>query len=238
MATAIPAIAGLGGSIIGGISGKKAAKKEDKRYQEQMAMMKPLIEAQTKGSQFALDQSKPYLQGAAQGVNDLQNFWSPLMKGDRSAIDQFLSPERRAINQGFQSTQQNLSRMAPRGGGRISALAGADVARQGQMSDLIFGGRQKAAGANFDLAQLLGSLGTSTLSAGLSGGQQGMNLLNMQNNRSMQTNTQAADALGGIGNSLGGFLATIFGNKGSKGSGGSFNFKPMGQGDTGAGNPF
>lgn len=210
MAAAIPAALGLGGSVVGGISGKKAAKKEDKRYQEQMAMMKPLLDAQTKGSQFALDQSKPYLQGAAKGAADLQNFWSPLMKGDRSAIDQFLAPERRAINQGYKATQQNLAQMAPRGGGRISSLANADTARQGQMNDLIFGGRQKAAGANFDIAQLLGGLGTSTLSAGLSGGQQGFNLLNQQGNRAFAAGNQASEALGGIGTSLGSFLAEIF----------------------------
>lgn len=210
MAAAIPAALGLGGSVVGGISGKKAAKKEEKRYQEQMAMMKPLLEAQMAGSKFALDQSKPYLAGAAQGATDLQNFWNPLMKGDRSAIDSFLAPERRAINQGYKATQQNLAQFAPRGGGRVSGLAAADTARQGQLNDLVFGARQKAAGANFDIAQLLGNLGTNTLSAGLSGGQQGFNLLNQQGNRAFAAGNQASDALGGIGTSLGGFLAEIF----------------------------
>lgn len=239
MASAIPGIVGLGSSVVGGISGKRAAKREEKRYQEQLAMIKPLIEAQTKGSQFALEQSKPYLAGAAQGAKDVQGFWTPLMKGDRSAIDQFLAPERRAINQGYKATQQTLARSAPRGGGRISALSNADTARQGQMNDLIFGTRQKAAGANLDVAQLLGSLGTSTLSAGLSGGQQGLNLLGQLNNRAMNSSSQATNMLGGIGNSLGGFLAEVFKNRGSSGGGGrSFMGPIIGQGDTGAGNQF
>lgn len=217
MPTAIPAAIGLGGSIFGGISGKKAAKKQQQMAEQQMAMIKPLLEAQIAGSKFALDQSKPFLEGARQGVTDLQNFWKPLMSGDRSAIDAFLAPERRAINQGYKATERNLAQFGPRGGGRISALANADIARQGQMNDLVFGGRQKAAGANFDLSQLLSSLGTSTLSAGLAGGSQAYNLLQGQQNRAYDASGRAAQQLGGIGASLGGFLADIFKNKGGGG---------------------
>jgi len=227
MAAAVPAALGLGGSIFGGITGKNAAKKQEKLAREQMAMIKPLLDAQISGSKFALDQSRPFLEGARQGVTDLQNFWQPLMRGDRAAIDAFLAPERRSINQGYKAVERNLAQFGPRGGGRISSLANADVARQGQLNDLVFGGRQKAAGANFDLSQLLGSLGTSTLSSGLAGGSQAYNLLGQQQNRAYDASNRASDALGGIGTSLGGFLADLFRGGSSGGGGGNPGGVPL-----------
>lgn len=218
MPAAIPAAVGLGGSIIGGISGKGAAKKQQKLAEQQMAMMKPLLDAQIAGSQYALTQSKPFLEGAGQAATDLQNFWKPLVSGNRSAIDQFLAPERRAINQGYKSVSKNLATFGPRGGGRVSSLANADIARQGALSDLVFGARKTGANQLESLAQLLGSLGTSTLSAGLSGGQQGFNLLNAQQNRAYDAANRAGGGAASMGQALGNFLGSLdlFKQKGDK----------------------
>lgn len=218
MPAAIPAAVGLGGSIIGGISGKGAAKKQQKLAEQQMAMMKPLLDAQIAGSQYALTQSKPFLEGAGQAATDLQNFWKPLVSGNRSAIDQFLAPERRAINQGYKSVSKNLATFGPRGGGRVSSLANADIARQGALSDLVFGARKTGANQLESLAQLLGSLGTSTLSAGLSGGQQGFNLLNAQQNRAYDAANRAGGGAASMGQALGSFLGSLdlFKQKGDK----------------------
>lgn len=218
MPSAIPAAVGLGGSIIGGISGKGAAKKQQKLAEQQMAMMKPLLDAQIAGSQYALTQSKPFLEGAGQAATDLQNFWKPLVSGNRSAIDQFLAPERRAINQGYKSVSKNLATFGPRGGGRVSSLANADIARQGALSDLVFGARKTGANQLESLAQLLGSLGTSTLSAGLSGGQQGFNLLDAQQNRAYDAANRAGRGAALMGQALGSFLGSLdrFKPKGDK----------------------
>jgi hypothetical protein len=212
MAAAIPAVAGLGGSLFSGLSGKGAAKRQQKLAEQQMAMLKPLIEAQIAGSQYALGQSKGFLGGAQQALTDLGGFWRPLAFGDRSAIDQFLAPERRSINQGYQAAQENLARFAPRGGGRVSSLARADIGRQGQLSDLVFGSRREGASQMGNLAQLLGSLGTSTLSAGLQGGQSAFNLLGDQQNRAFQANQLAGQGMAGVGQSLGRFLDALFNN--------------------------
>lgn len=213
MPQAIPAAIGLGGSIFSGISGKSAAKKQEKLAREQMAMIQPLIQAQVEGSKFALDQSKPFLKGAGQAAQDLQGFWRPLAFGDRSAIDQFLSPERRAINQGYQNQANYLARFAPPGS-RVSALARANNQRQGQLSELVFGARKEGANQLGNLAQLLGSLGTSTLSSGLGGGGNAMQLLAGQQNRAFQTSRDAASSLGGLGKSLGSFVSSLFDDMG------------------------
>lgn len=232
-AAAIPALASLGGSIFGGISGKKAAKEQKKQMEKYMAMLQPIIAAQTQALQQSqaqgmdfLNFSKPYLQQGAGTIQDMLGFWKPLVSGDRAAIDQFFAPERRAINQGFQSQMQNLTTFAPRGGGRVSAMMGADRQRQGQLSDLVFGGRREAAGQTANLGQILAQLGLGGSQSGLSAlsgaGQGANNMYGFTGNMMDMTNRSAANAAGNwnaIGQNLGGFLTEIFSGKKSGGGG-------------------
>lgn len=222
MAAAIPAAIGLGSSVIGGIQGKGAAKKQAKLQEQQYALLKPLLEAQSAGGKYAIDQSKPMIAGATQGLEDLKNFWQPLVSGDRSAIDMFLSPERRAINQGYRSMANNLATFGPRGGGRVSALAQADENRQGKLSDLVFAGRREGANQLGDLNKTLGSMGTNILGQGLGAGQQLSGLYNNQSNRSMAQNQITGNDMAGLGETLGKFLGNfkIFGGTGFGKSGG------------------
>jgi len=203
-----PAAIGLGSSLLSSIFGGKAAKKQQKQADQLYAIIKPLLDSQIAGSKFALDQSKPFLEGASEGIKDLQEFWKPLAGGDLLAIDKFLAPERRAINQGYESTLDTLSR-APRGGGRNAALSQANTSRQAQLNDLIFGSRKQAAGQLEALAALLGQLGTSTLSSGLGGGQQALSLYNNQANRAYDASGRSASQLGGVGQALGQLLGSL-----------------------------
>ncbi len=98
MPSIVPAAIGLGGSIFSGISGKRAAKKQAQQAAEQYAMLKPLLEAQVKGGQQAIQtgnqqigQGAGYLSGAQTGLQDLKKVWQPLVSGDRSALDAFLA---------------------------------------------------------------------------------------------------------------------------------------------------
>lgn len=246
MPTLIAPAIGLASSAIGGIKGKGAAKKqeqtnqanlaEQKRQYEQMwGKLSPIVDQQaTAGANFT--------KGAQQGIGDLQKFWTPLVKGDRSAIDQFLAPERGAINEGWQATNQTLSRMAPRGGGRVSALAGAQVKRQGALNDLVFGARREGANKLQGLAELMGGLGAQN-SGQASGALSGMagGAANRQSNASMNLAGmygERTQGMGQLGSSLGGFLTDLFKGGSGKSSGGGFNFGIKGQGDTGAGNQF
>lgn len=228
MSTAvIPAAVGLGGSIFSGISGKGAARRQERLAREFLDLQRPLLQAQTEGARFGLAAARPLigdstatLRGAGQAARDLQRFWAPLAFGGRSAIDKFLSPERRSINEGYRATINNLTRFAPRGGGRITAMADADRARQGQLSDLTFGARREGASQMANLANLLssiggtqGGVGTSLLGAGLSGGQQGFNLLNQQQNRAFGASQAASQNWGNIAEGLGDFLSDLLNNR-------------------------
>jgi hypothetical protein len=231
----IPAAIGLGSSIFSGIKGKGAAKKQEKLAAEQYAMLKPLLEAQVAGGKQAIQtgnqqigQGAGYLTGAQTGFEDLKKFWQPLMTGNRSAIDAFLAPERRAINQGAQATAQNLYRMAPRGGGRVSALATADVNRQGALNDLVFGARREGANQMANLNQSQGQLGLGQMGVGASVLGQGLNagglLGNIYGNqigRADAAGNNAQQLMGQVGTALGGFLTDIFKPKGRQGSSGA-----------------
>lgn len=241
MGWAAPAI-GLGSSIVGGIQGKGAAKRQEKLARDQMAEEKRRYDQAWGAYQPIMEQAagsgKRFLQGAEAGIGDLQKFWKPLVGGDRAAIDQFLMPERQAINEGWQATQQNIARMAPRGGGRVSALAGANVKRQGALNDLVFGARKEGANQLRGLSELMGSLGTSNTQGAMSSlAALATGAGNRQSNATMNAMDmygQRSQGLGQLGSSLGGFLADIFKGKGSGGP----TIGPILQGDTGAGNPF
>lgn len=248
MAAALPAAIGLGSSLVSGIFGKKAKKKQSDLAEKQLRQLQPLIDAQLRQNQFAFDQARqlypgvigqfgdvynrsigasdtaftdyrkllddatsqrdqlvgqgqgllegslPYLQGASSALDDLRKFYRPFMFEGQRAIDRFLptaqrthellAPEFGAVNQGFRSASENIARFAPRGGGRVSSLAQADLDRQSQLSNVFFGGRenllQQALGAAFQgaggrqneasaLTQLglgQGQLGLGTIGAG------------------------------------------------------------------------
>lgn len=211
MPQAIPAAIGLGGSVIGGIQGKGAAKRQERLAREQLELIKPLLQNQVESGRFALDESRPAIRGARKGIEDLRDkFYKPLAFGDRSAINAFLSPERRAINQGYRSSLDTVARFAPRGGGRVSSMIRADQDRQGRLSDLVFNARRAGAeGFGAQNAQL-GSLGTTTLGAGLSSGSTLNSLLQNQQGLAQRASENSGEQLAGIGNALGGFLGQIF----------------------------
>lgn len=233
MAAAIPAAIGAGSSLIGGIAGKGQAKRQEKMAREQMAQMKPLIDALIQGrvtslkeGRGMLDMSKPWMKQGAEGLQGLTDFWKPAMSGNRSAMDMFLSPERRAINQGYQATSDTLTRFAPRGGGRVSSMAQADTARQGRLSDLTFGARREAAGQTQGLMQALAQLGLGGSQTGLGaiggGDTSGIfNMLSNQQNRAMQAGQASNNAWGSAGSALGQLLGgfKMFGGAGYGSSG-------------------
>jgi hypothetical protein len=94
----------------------------------------------------------PALMGALSGLGDLQQAYRPFMQDGAAAIERFLpskgvldkllGADYANINQGYQSASQNIDRFAPRGGGRVSSLAKADLDRQTQLSTAQSQGRQ------------------------------------------------------------------------------------------------
>lgn len=189
-----------------------------------------------------LTSSLPYLTGASTALADLQKFYRPFMFDGQRAIDRFLpsaqrtnellAPEFGNINQGFRSASENIARFAPRGGGRVSTLAKADIDRQKDLSDVFFQGRQglanQALGAAFQgaqgqqgVAQALqalglgqGQLGLGTIGQGLNTINTGTSLLGTQGGLAQNSLAQALQALGlggSAASNLGGLASSFFG---------------------------
>jgi hypothetical protein len=174
--------------------------------------------------QGILSGSLPYLTGAAASLSDLQNFYRPFMDSGQRAIDAFLpsaarvnevsAPEYGNINQGYRSVSDSLARFAPRGGGRVSTLARADIDRQKQLSDTFFGNKQnlrdvglnaafQGASGQGNMASLLsqlglgqGQLGLGTIGQGLSQIGQGTNYLGTGGGLAQNAFGQGLQALG------------------------------------------
>lgn len=95
MAAAIPAAIGVGGSIISGIQGKGAAKRQERLAQQQLAQLQPLINAQIEGLQFGLGQARRLYDPATSMLTetyDRAKGFSDTAMGDyRKLLDQALS---------------------------------------------------------------------------------------------------------------------------------------------------
>ncbi|MCI0526356.1 MAG: hypothetical protein L0Y56_02740 [Nitrospira sp.] len=225
---AIPAIASAGASIFGGISGKKAAKQQQKLAEQQQKQLQPLIDsavAQGRQSNMFRQQTGattlPYISQGGEGIKSVIDFWKPLMSGDTSAINKFLSPERSAINEGYRALLRNLTRFAPRGGGRVSSLAEAEERRQRDLSNLVFGARTRGAEQVGSLNQILAQLGLSGAGIATGGGDAlGPLLAQLQGQRGLaeQARTGQSDKLFGALGDVGGLLYDIF-NTGKSGGG-------------------
>jgi len=138
MAMAIPAAIGIGSSIVGGIKGKGAAKKQQKLAEQQRQQLMPLIQSQIAGSQFGINQAQglyPQAQAMlaeifknALGQSDealgtsrnLSNMSLPYLKGAGSALEnlqQFYRPfmfeGQRAIDRFLPSKQRTEEMLAP-----------------------------------------------------------------------------------------------------------------------------
>lgn len=314
MAAAIPAAIGVGGSIIGGIQGKGAAKKQEKLAQQQMAMLRPLIDAQLQGLQFALGRAqglypaaenaintvfnsatgtfeplmKDYRQmladatssqskfnaegdelmgsgkrltglseaemmGAITGLGDLENAYRPFMQDGARAIEKFLPSQATLqklmagdfanINQGFKSASENIAQFAPRGGGRVTTLANADINRQQQLTQTAAQGRQaygqqgvqnffqagegkrNALTSKAQIGQGLGQLGLGKISAGQQSKQQGIADFGAKSQVGLNQLQSALQALGLAGGAAGNLsqLAGSTLNLGAQGGGNIFD---------------
>src|SRR5262245_50247051 len=71
MAAMLPAAIGVGSSLIGGISGKGAAKKQQRLAEQQFRQIQPLLNAQIAASQFGLDQARQLYGPAAKQLQDV-----------------------------------------------------------------------------------------------------------------------------------------------------------------------
>lgn len=181
--------------------------------------------------------SNANLMGVLSGLGDLENDYRPFLQDGARAIEKFLpskgvldrllSSEYSNINQGYQAASENIAK-APRGPGRVSSLARADLQRQQDLNTAQSQGRMNfgnMALQNFFQAgegKRSALLGRGQTALGL--GQQGISEFSAKSGVGLQQLQAALQALG-----IGGQAA---GNLGQMGQG------LLGLGAQGGGNLF
>jgi hypothetical protein len=191
------------------------------------------------------------------GLGDLQQKYRPFLEDGARAIERFmpsgnvlqrlLAGQFSDINQGYKSASENIAAFAPRGGGRVSSLANADINRQQQLTKARAEGQagygnqalqgffQGAEGTRNVLgqqgqlelgrAQQQGQLGLGAIGAGQQSKQLGIADFGAKSGVGLQQLQAALQALG-IGGSAAGGLGQLGGsllNLGSQGGGNIFD---------------
>ena len=115
MAAAIPAAIGVGGSIISGIQGKGAAKKQEKMAREQWQAILPMLQAQGQATQEALGMARGIIPQAQNAINTVFNqatgTFEPLMKDYRSMLAEATSGQSKFNEQGEALRKMGLETM-------------------------------------------------------------------------------------------------------------------------------
>jgi len=159
-------------------------------------------------------------------LDPVRNWFTDILGGDRTKLMEVLGPEVNATGRQYDAVSKAISEFSPRGGGRTSALAGAEFLKAHDIGELFSKARPMAAQGLEGVAGLLGaqssgesSTGMSGLSAMLSGilGMRGQDISKMLANRQFA---------GGIGQSLGRLLGQVLNKGGSESSGGGFGIIP------------
>lgn len=201
----IPALVGLGGAFLGkklfggGKGAPKAASPKD-----------ALIAQQTEASQFALGEARQVLPQARETLQGPLEFWETILGGDRQEMLSLLAPEVETIVSQYDTARRNITNLAPRGGGRTTAMAESRFEEAGLIQRLLQESRRMATreitGIGGQLTTLgLGELGISTGAAG--------NLISDLLRRETARRGQNIGALTEVGVGIGEILALIFGKK-------------------------
>lgn len=175
--------------------------------------------------------SEAEMVGAATGLSDLENYYRPFLQDGARAIEKFLPSQATLqklmagdfanINQGFKSASENIANFAPRGGGRVSTLANADINRQQQLTQTSAQGRQaygqqgvqnffqagegkrNALTGKAQIGQGLGQLGLGKIGAGQQSKQMGIADFGAKSQVGLNQLGQALQALGLAGGQAG-----------------------------------
>lgn len=202
----------VGGAAIGALFGAKTSS-EKAAEQSFQSRFDPLIAQQTAAGGAAMGRATPLLDKAVSTIDKPLDFWTTLLKGDRSASSAMLGPTLDAIGDRDAASKAAFSQFAPRGssmGARLGELS------QGTTSDVnraFLDLQPQAADQLGQLAQLLFGVGTNLFNS--STGASGNALQALLGQRSgnqqsqamrMQGNQHIFDELNGLGKFLGGRL--------------------------------
>lgn len=200
MAAAVPLAVSLGGSLIGKMTGGPG-KAEKSLMNEQIATAR---QARGQGSTL-FNAGMPLL-------NQASSYYRALLSGNRGALTQALAPEIGAITDVYRGAEKGLERSGVRGAQRDMAEAEIGRERAGRIAGLVPALRPQAAQSLGQLGQFATGQGTATTSG--AGSLYGSILSGQRDDR------RHADEQGSaFGAGLGGLVADVMKNQGTKGKG-------------------
>lgn len=224
IAALLPAIIGAGGAISsslinhGGSSGSSSGTLLPAGLDQKGLL--DLVSQQKDLGGFLQGEGRTTLGQGRQTLTQPLDFFSSLLSGDRTALNEKLAPEIAAINAQFAQPLKEAT-LTGRGGALASDL---NASKQAAISNLMFQERPQAADKLASIAQGLMSLGTQQVGGGASIlGQAGGQVLDYNSiirGIQAQTRNDSANMFGQLGMALGPILQTILGGRGGSGSSG------------------
>lgn len=149
---AIPFIAPIAGTVIGGLFNRKTQgeKNQEGLFKEQSALSREM-------SGFARNQ----VAFGQPALNKAMTYYTKLASGNRGAMDSALAPDRAALNDSYKGSSMALSHGVGRGPRRDEALSKLNQQRAGQLGLMPFMAKQNAVGQ-------MGRMGESAMGRALS----------------------------------------------------------------------
>lgn len=218
---ALPAIIGAGGAVAGGLlgrggggagggtSGTVAPPPLSAEEQGLLTKQNTLIDWLSKSGQDLFGLGLPSLQAA-------QNFWLPILSGDRSKALEVLGPDVDTIAKQYDTARKNILATAPRGGAREMVLSQSRTDEAGDVGRLLATARPMAAqaltgigGGASQLALGAGQAGTQGISSAMSALSQARNAQNYQGYLDLLRRGQNIGIGTGLGQLAAGLLSKL-----------------------------
>jgi len=131
------------------------------------------------------------------------DFFKNLTTGDRSALNEFLGPERSAISNSFGGSIRANKELSPRGAGGAGAQTDLSIAADTALGELPMKARNMAANALSSLSSTFGGLSQGFTSEALSGLGESAGLNFQLNKEQEEIRARKAALLGQLGQAIG-----------------------------------
>lgn len=193
-------LAGLGGSLLGGLLGNRKSREEKDALAAQAQLQRTqagALESGVNAANAVLPQGRSFLDLFQSTLNPVTSYFSRLLSGDRGAMMETLGPEIASTGEAYDQARRTAATSMPRGGLRSSTTGDLLADKTRTISNLFSAVRPMAAQNLMQIAPIYGNVGQgltgqglfALTNAGFGAGQTGANLLNYgQQNREMAFN--------------------------------------------------
>lgn len=143
----------------------------------------------------------------------VMDFFKPILKGDRNAIESVLGPEISKITSGGDAEIRKLSEFMPRGGGSVTSANRISEGVDNNINNLITSARPQAAQGLTNLLPIFNSAQQGSAATAIGANQGAANINFGLNNEAQQERDRKTQAWTGLGSGAGSVAGGIFAGK-------------------------